>query len=340
MTTARNEIINVIDTPYYHVMGRCVRRDFLCGEDKLTGRDYSHRKQWIVDKVAELSNVYLIEVCAYAVMSNHYHLVLKINHDRGKLLSDKEVIERWTALFNGNVLVARYLRGECKTKAELDKVAEVIAVWRERLCEVSWFMRCLNETIARMANAEDKCTGRFWEGRFKSQALLNEQALLSCMAYVDLNPIRAGLAGSLDESEFTGIEQRIKEISGALASVNKDGVESTRANTGEPKPIKLASFVGSKDVDGIACLLVDYMELVDWTGRVIRDGKRGYIDKKEPKILNKLGFTRDIWFKSLRQFKEHSHSHIGSEKELKAVCDETGKKWLAGTKLCRELYVS
>jgi len=335
MTTARSEIINVNDTPYYHVMGRCVRRAFLCGEDRLTGKDYSHRKQWIVNKVAELSNVYLIEVCAYAVMSNHYHLVLKINHDQGKLLSDKEVIERWTMLFNGNVLVSRFLKGECKTTAELDKVGEVIAVWRERLCDISWFMRCLNESIARMANDEDKCKGRFWEGRFKSQALLNEQALLSCMAYVDLNPIRAGLAGSLDESEFTGIEQRIKEIGCELASVEKQ-----KANSDELKPIRLVDFVGSKDVDGIACLLIDYIKLVDWTGRIIREDKVGYIAEKEPRILRKLGFSSDIWLRSINQFKEHSYSHLGTDEQLKAVCDESGKKWLAGIRLCRELYVN
>jgi len=77
MTKARKSIINVSDTPYYHCMGRCVRRAFLCGVDEFSGNDYSHRKQWIVDKLAELSAVFMIDVCAYAVMSNHYHLVLK-----------------------------------------------------------------------------------------------------------------------------------------------------------------------------------------------------------------------------------------------------------------------
>ncbi len=325
MTKARKTIINVSDTPYYHCMGRCVRRAFLCGEDPFTGKDYSHRKQWIVDKLAELSNIYLIDVCAYAVMSNHYHLVLKINHEQAQLLSDKEVIERWTTLFSSNVLISRYLKGECKTTSEHDKVGEIISLWRDRLSDISWFMRCLNESMAHMANKEDKCTGRFWEGRFKSQALLNEQALLSCMAYVDLNPIRAGLSNSLDESQFTSIEQRIKQFSMEQKETKED-----------EKPIKLSDFIGSQQVDGIPYLFKDYLELVDWTGRAIRDDKKGYIKDSEPKIIDKLGFTGDIWLQSVNQFSEHCYSHIGTEDQLKSICRTSGLNWIAGIKQSRE----
>ena len=109
MTKARKTIININDTPFYHCMGRCVRRAFLCGVDDFSGKDFSHRKQWVVDKLAELSNVFMIDVCAYAVMSNHYHVVLKINHEQAKLLSNDEVIGHWMKLFKGNVLVQRHL---------------------------------------------------------------------------------------------------------------------------------------------------------------------------------------------------------------------------------------
>ncbi len=124
--------------------------------------------------------------------------------------SDDGVVERWLQLYNGSALVDRWLSDRSGLDAaELDQVCELIKLWRERLCSLSWFMRGVNETIARMANKEDQCTGRFWEGRFSSQALLDETALLTCMTYVDLNPIRAGMETSLENSDFTSIQQRL-----------------------------------------------------------------------------------------------------------------------------------
>lgn len=332
MTQARKTQISISDTPYYHCMGRCVRRAFLCGEDSFTGKDYSHRKIWIVDKLRELAQIFAIEVCAYAVMSNHYHLVLKINDSQSKEMSDEEVMERWLQLFSGNVLIQRHLKGDCKTQAELDKVQEIIAEWRGRLCDISWFMRCLNETIARQANAEDKCTGRFWEGRFKSQALLNEQAVLSCMVYVDLNPIRATLSDNLEDSDFTSIQQRITAYSNR-ANKGKDRVKN------KSKPVKLAGFSNGSNIrKGIPYSLKDYFELADWTGRAVRDDKRGYIPDKEPKIISKLGIDLDIWLDTVKEYGESYHAFIGSEKQLKEVCEHTGKKWLYGMKNSRLLF--
>ena len=335
MTQARQNLISLSDTPYYHVMGRCVRRAFLCGEDSFTGKSYEHRKQWIVDKLSELSADYLIDICAYAVMSNHYHLVLKVNKEKAMVLTEDEVIERWTSIFNGNVLVQRYQKGDCHTEAEIDKVKEILDMWRERLYDISWFMRCLNESIARQANEEDKCTGRFWEGRFKSQSLLNEQAVLACMAYVDLNPIRAGISDSLDTSAFTSISQRIEQY--ALTQeygVNQDKIDE------ETEQLLLADFVGGKDTDGIAYTFMDYLELVDWTGKAIREDKVGHISKYEPKILDKLGFNSEIWFKAVSLYSNSNYTYIGADDQLKAICEDKKQKWVVGAKLCRELYLN
>ena len=191
MPRPRNTLLSLDVTPYYHCISRCVRRAFLCGEDSHSGRSFEHRRGWIEQRLLELADIFAIDIAAYAVMSNHYHVVLHIDTEQAQLWSECEVVERWHRLFNGSLLSQRYSRGEALTQAESKALAEVIATWRQRLVSISWFMRCLNEPIARAANREDDVSGRFWEGRFKSQALLDEKALVACMAYVDLNPIRA-----------------------------------------------------------------------------------------------------------------------------------------------------
>ncbi|MEJ1416495.1 MAG: transposase, partial [Candidatus Sedimenticola sp. (ex Thyasira tokunagai)] len=212
MPKPRKSLISLDATPYYHCVSRCVRRAFLCGTDQLTGRSYEHRRGWIEARLLDLPRYFAIELCAYAVMSNHTHVVLHIDTERAADWSLHEIIERWHGLFSGTLLSQRFLANEPMCRAELALVEELAESWRERLCSVSWFMRCLNETIARQANAEDGCTGRFWEGRFKCQALLDEAALAACMAYVDLNPIRAGMADTPESSEHTSIRRRTQAL--------------------------------------------------------------------------------------------------------------------------------
>ncbi|MCG8315177.1 MAG: transposase [Pseudomonadales bacterium] len=279
MTQPRSNLISLQDTPYYHCISRCVRRAYLCGQDFYSGQSYEHRREWITDRLSVLANMFCIEICAYAVMSNHYHLVLRVDRDAVIQLTDDEVIERWQMLFKGPVLVQRYQQGQLGTKAEYDTVADIIAVWRERLTDISWFMRCLNEHIARLANAEDGCTGRFWEGRFKSQALLDEAAVLACMAYVDLNPVRAGIADTPENSEFTSIRERT--------------IKNNQHSVG-----KLGTFRGDdhKDKrDGIPFTFRDYLLLVDSTGRFSRPDKRGAIPLTQMPILERLGLDVDSW---------------------------------------------
>lgn len=141
MTRARKELINSSDTPFYHCVSRCVRRAFLCGEDRFSGKTYDHRKQWLIDRIKFLAEIFSIDICAYAVMSNHYHLVLKIDRDGAEQLSDDAVIQQWTKLFRGSVIIQRYLANIQQTQAELATVAEIVAVWRKRLYDLSWFMR-------------------------------------------------------------------------------------------------------------------------------------------------------------------------------------------------------
>ena len=212
MPKARKTLISLEDTPYYHCVSRCVRRSFLCGEDKLTGANYEHRRQWVEKRLITLSSVFSIDLCAYAVMSNHTHIVLRVNQSKATSWTNHEVIERWHQLYAGNVLSQRFMAGQTLSAAEITQLNVFVQAWRERLFSISWFMRNLNEHIARQANREDNCTGRFWEGRFKSQALLDDKALAACMAYVDLNPIRACMADTPETSDHTSVKERIRSV--------------------------------------------------------------------------------------------------------------------------------
>ncbi len=244
----------------------------------------------------QLASVFCMDICAYAVMGNHYHVVLRIAEDEAKALSLDEILVRWSALFSGNFLANRYqsaARSEM-SEAEIEKVREIAEDWRSRLADISWFMRCLNEFITRIANKEDGCKGRFWEGRFKSQALLDDVAVLACMTYVDLNPIRAGLAKTPESSAYTAIQERIRNHRAhrthnsvsdhplATSSVIREDHPAAHKMDAVVeigiRPALLLDFVGDERIDqpkGISYSLDDYLQLVDWTGRAIIDGKRG-----------------------------------------------------------------
>ena len=332
---ARAQQISLSDTPYYHCIARCVRRAFLCGDDHFSGKNYEHRKQWIIDKLHELTGVFAIDVAAFAVMSNHYHIIVKIDADSVENWTNIEIVERWTRLFSGSVLVSRYLAGRCESEAEEEKAQAVISMWKERLMDISWFMRCLNEGIARKANREDNCKGRFWEGRFKSQALLDEQALLACMVYVDLNPIRAGMAETLDDSAHTSIQQRIADY--AEKNTTKKTSETTTGS--EKTVVELCDFVGDNQaLDGIAYHLEDYFELADWTGRAILEDKNGFIPDKTPNILSQLGIDEDLWIDTVSNFGNRFYSHAGPVDKMEQICKRAGKQWMQGIRACKRFW--
>ena len=146
MTRPRKALISLADTPYYHVTSRCVRRAFLCGIDHYSGKNYEHRRQWVVDRIRLLASLFAIDVCAYAV-SNHYHLVLKLAPDQRVDRSDDEIMDRWCALFKGPLLIQRYRPGDALSTAESATVSDIVNVWRNKLSSISWFMRCLNQPI-------------------------------------------------------------------------------------------------------------------------------------------------------------------------------------------------
>ncbi|MGB0867467.1 MAG: transposase, partial [Granulosicoccaceae bacterium] len=223
MPTPRKALIAVEDTPYYHVVSRCVRRAFLCGVDTSTGKNYEYRRAELEERLLFLGTVFAIDICAYAIMSNHHHEVLHIDQNRAMKWSDEEVVRRWHQIYDGTLYSQRFSAREPLSDAEKLRLDESITEWRKRLASISWFMRRLNEPTARQANKEDGCTGKFFEARFKSQALLDEQALIACMAYNDLNPIRAKLADTPEDSDHTSIKLRIEAIQNNSAQLQAGG---------------------------------------------------------------------------------------------------------------------
>jgi hypothetical protein len=185
-------------------------------------------------------------------------------------------------------------------------VNDTAEIYRQRLMDISWFMRVLNEDIARKANQEDGCTGRFWEGRFKSQALLDEAALVACMAYVDLNPIRAKMAISSETSDYTSVQLRLR------TAINHE------------QPLSLLPFIGNPKQKvaekGLPFALIDYLELIELTGRCMKENKRGYIEAHVPALIQRLGICPENWLTLTSEFRKVFHGAIGHEEALQRFC--------------------
>jgi REP element-mobilizing transposase RayT len=311
----RSSQISLLDTPYYHCVSRCVRRSFLCGIDNYSGQSYEHRRGWVEKRLLFLSSVFAIDLCAYAVMSNHVHVVLHVDVKQTQVWSDYDIVQRWHRLHKGTLLTQMFARGDTIGKGQRLTLDNTITEYRRRLHDISWLMRNLNEHIARRANKEDECTGRFWEGRFKSQALLDEAALLSCMAYVDLNPIRTKIAKTPETSKHTSIKKRL---------------ESIKQNTSSHS---LMPFVGNERQDmpkGIAFSLKDYCEIVDITGKIIRHDKAGHIDQQQQPILKRLGISDEQWLTLTTEFEKHFCYAAGAEQLMNQFKEHTGHQRIRG----------
>ncbi len=326
MPKPRNKQIALSETPFYHLTYRCVRRSFLCGE--LDGVNFEHRREWIVERLRLLTTMFAIDVASYAVMMNHYHVLVRVNVEKAGMWSAEEIVEHWSILFQVPDLIKQYLAGHLIELDDIQAAENMIEIYRERLTSISWFMRCLNEHIARLANFEDKCSGRFWEGRFKSQAILDEKALINTMAYIDLNPIRAKIAETPESSVYTSIFERIAERN--LVSDVKGAFHG-----------QLMPFLDSKCVANepyIPMHLTDYLELLDWTGRQIRPDKRGAISENVPPILARLGIEQGNWLQNCQKLEEDFRRVIGTAAAIEKFCQAIGQKWLQGIHRCRRCF--
>jgi len=342
----RREIFSETDVQVFHTISRCVRRNHLCGWDRRSGRDYSHRREWIRGRLEELAGIFAVEVLGYALMANHMHLVIRTRPDVVCGWSDNEIALRWWSLFPQR----RTPSGlpEQPTKEELDHIKNSpvgLADKRRRLASVSWFMKCISEPIAKRANREDEVTGHFWEARFKAQPLLDETAIAACMAYVDLNPIRAAVARTPETSEFTSIHDRIVDRQSGIVASSVDNVavgssaapsispansQDLRAARGSAAgwlaPIALESDCrpdfgecNPRRLTNRGCLfmsLEQYLQLIDWTGRQLRQDKAGQIPWHLDPILTRLDCTPETWLDLVKNFRRRFRTEAGRVETL------------------------
>ena len=334
--TPRKDILAAEEVGLFHCTQRCVRRAWLCGEDPYSGKNYDHRKVLIRERLEELASIMAIDVCSYSVMVNHIHVILRNRPDIVKTWSDEEVARRWWRLFPKR-------RNKDRSPAEPDQhelgmlLADKKALQerRERLSSISWFMRCLAEVIARKANVEDQTTGRFWQGRFKCQPLLDDAAILACSAYVDLNAVRASVCQTPEESEFTSACDRIHSRLARqgkkpkkryrFAITPRDNWLAPLELKGEAGPDVCATGKRASNKGFLTMKLEDYLNLLDWTGRQVAQGKRGKIPAEFAPLLERVGLSGDLWVDMVVDFKKWFRSVAGMPSTLRQEADRRGQ---------------
>mgnify|MGYP002780007220 CR=1 FL=1 len=317
MTQPRSQLVPPGSDGLYHCVQRCVRRAFLCGVDHYTGVSFEHRKTWIEQRLGLLAECFAVSIHAYAVMSNHLHLVVQLAPGAAAQWSDEDVAARWVRLFPPRLGTDWAVEAKCR---RLIDDAERLQTIRQRLSDLSWLMRCLAEPIARRANSEDRCKGRFWEGRFKAQRLCDERALLAAMVYVDLNPVRAGIAEGLEDSSHTSVAARMAQV----------GQTPHTLRTG------LGPILGVLQPP-LAITTADYLQLLDWTGRQLAPGKRGRIIGEAPTCLHGLDRTPERWTTRVQAIGSGYWRVVGSAEQLVELALQIGQRWLKGLRLAERL---
>jgi hypothetical protein len=224
---ARAEVFAADEVAIVHVMNRTVRRCFLLGDDPVTGKNYDHRKQWIDDQLVHQARYFGIDLLCQAIMSNHFHLVLRSRPDVVAEWDDSEVARRW-------LMLCPLRRDEHRqplepTEEELNSIRkdkDKLQQVRARLSDISWWMRLLSQNIAQRANRDDEEVGKFWQARYRAVRLLDETAILACAAYVDLNPIRAAMAETVEGSDYTSAQKRCHDLQAARSRSAAAGLQN------------------------------------------------------------------------------------------------------------------
>lgn len=307
---ARVEVFAADEVAIVHCVARTTRRCFLLGDDPVSGRNFDHRKQWIEQRLKLHAGAFGIDLLGYAILSNHFHLVLRSRPDVVEHWSDEDVARRWLMLCplrknEPGQIAPTDLNTITNNKSRLQEI-------RARLSDVSWWMRLLNQTVAQQANREDGEVGKFWQARYRAVRILDETALLACAAYVDLNPIRAAMAETIETSDYTSAQQRVRRVQAeAGAAVDPESDErpaeflspvDLQEATGKPGPCVHDDERRCSDKGFLSMPEAAYLQLLDWTARQLRSDKRGATPKTARALFDRLGITRSQWLGLVESF--------------------------------------
>jgi hypothetical protein len=328
---ARVELFAADEIAVVHVMNRVVRRCFLLGDDAVTGKNFDHRKQWIEDELQKLAGAMGIDLLGFSILSNHFHLILRSRPDVVALWDDTEVARRWLLACprrkNEDGSAAEPIECELNSiRHDPDRLPQI----RLRLSDISWWMRLLCQTIAMRANREDGETGKFWQSRYRAVRLMDEESLLACAAYVDLNPIRAALAETLEASDHTSAQRRIEaeraqagttsDEQGRIEPIDDRQTAATPSRNasrapdrflapleldehgGEPGACANRSGTRCSDKGFLPISVPAYLQLLDWTARQAIPGKRGSTPSDVPPILERLKVSPTTWCELVSNF--------------------------------------
>jgi hypothetical protein len=291
-----------------------------------------------------LSRCFAVDIAGYAVMSNHLHLVVRMRVGDPATWTPDEVARRWLSVYP-----RQYLSDGTPVLPSDAVIAQHAHDWawvalrRKRLADLGWFMKALKENIARRANSEDRCTGAFWEGRFASVPLLDQPALIACMAYVDLNPIRAKLSETPEDSAYTSVGRRIRARNRFHAATRLREREPERAQRlleraglarGAAHPedglwlTPLSRCMVGEVLANKRVTVDDYVTLVDATGRAVKASKRGSIPAELAPILARLDITVEAWIATMLSPRQMIGRAIGTRSSRMAEAARRGLRWV------------
>ena len=323
MRPSRSEVLDPAEIQIAHVHNRTVRRCFLMGDDTVSGKNFDHRKVWIEDILQHFAAQFGIDLLNFSILSNHFHLILRTRPDVVANWDDQEVARRWLMICPPK----RNQDGSPQrpTAKEIRSISGCplrLAQIRLRLSDIAWWMRLLCQRVATRSNKEDGETGRFFQDRYRATLLVDEASILACALYVDLNPIRAAIAQTIETSDHTSAQRRIE----AVVTDGQDQQPAVQrlsvADFLSPLPIdeqndpvgprESQSSARCSDKGYLAMSLSSYLELLDWAARQPVDGKTGWTPPSVPPVLRRLGLDGATFLELSRDFGKLFCSVAGS----------------------------